>query len=177
MWRFGNNETVGGDEFDGFRALLDRNEEELEDMCAHFKRRKEIEENYCRDLEKLAKKPAEASAVDDTTHAYTSHVAWKKLLESTNDTADTHRSSGQQLESILSSLIRVRENFKNISKNSKADLRIIWKDYSDLRDAAVPKLKRIYQSKWEDLQAAKGKDQSNPKAIQASRYSFFLSLK
>ncbi|KAG8220143.1 hypothetical protein J3R82DRAFT_1169 [Butyriboletus roseoflavus] len=119
-----------------------------------FQERKRIEEVYVDSLLKLHRKTKSIDAfLDDRTDMSTARRAWGEVRDNVEREAQTKQAFLSTLTlDVVSSLMTLKETQERTRKRIKEDLKESTAAYSDYAENTLPKLKRTYVKKCQEVE-------------------------
>lgn len=160
------------DEMQAFKWLLDRAEEENDILYSFSKRQVDIFEQTKKEMEKITQKTNAGSTPALKRFGDCDYSSLKRSIDSVlalpNELADHLRRFLLEYEQqVLAPLSLVREGYKTRLRSLRTEVKSSWGAYVDMRDGAIPKLKRLYLKQAEELEIARNRDQSVAKNLAA----------
>lgn len=142
-----------------FKSKVD---EVSEGYLAFFNERVRIEETYIDSLQRLyvRSRAFDAQFTDDLDGAMpTARLAWREVRDHTSREADSRRAFvGALRESVVKDLHDVKETQGRIRGRIKADLKMAEDMYNDQAEYKLPRLKKAYLKKCQEVEDQKRQD-------------------
>ncbi|KAF8557363.1 RhoGAP-domain-containing protein [Imleria badia] len=137
-----------------------------------FLERKRIEEIYVESLLKLHRKTKSIDAfLDDRTDMSTTRRAWAEIRDNVEREAQTRQAFLSTLTSdAVNSLMTLKEIQERTRKRIKEDLKESISAYSDYAENTLPKLKRSYLKKCQEVEDHKLAAASTPQPPSTATY-------
>ncbi|EIN13461.1 RhoGAP-domain-containing protein [Punctularia strigosozonata HHB-11173 SS5] len=135
--------------------LFDQNLRVLgESYLAFFQERKRIEEIYIDSLLKLHRKvQAIDTSIDYRLEPSTTRSAWSEVRDNVEREAQTRQAFLNTLASeVITPLVALRDSQDRTRKRIKEDLKDSLTAYTDYAENTLPKLKRVYLKKCQDVE-------------------------
>ncbi|KAJ3032842.1 hypothetical protein HDV00_007037 [Rhizophlyctis rosea] len=144
-----------------FHTFVGQGESMLNQVIAYFHERKKIEQAYHTALEKLVVPIAPYASSGNKS--LTVSRAWMGINQITHSLAVEHAKLADVMDGILAGLIPAKKTQSETLQNLRSAVRREQKDYYELKQATVPKLKSTYFKRSKELQNAdKDKDDGPP---------------
>lgn len=153
--------------------LFDRHLKVISDSYLNFfLERKRIEEVYVGSLLKLYSKVKSIDGgLDDLTELSTARRAWSEVIDNVEREAQTRQAFLATLTSdVVNALIALKETQDRTRKRIKEDIKESINSYTDYAENVLPKLKRTYLRKCQEVEDYKAAAAAPPSNIQGTPY-------
>ncbi|KAL4069347.1 hypothetical protein J3A83DRAFT_4537308 [Scleroderma citrinum] len=154
-------------------SLFDRHLKIISDSYLNFfLERKRIEEVYVGSLLKLyGKIKSIDSGLDDLTELSTARRAWGEVVDNVEREAQTRQAFLSTLTSdVVNALISLKETQERTRKRIKEDIKESSNAYTDYAENVLPKLKRTYLRKCQEVEDYKAAAAAPPSNNQGTPY-------